>query len=136
MPELGPYGSVRGARGNSRPYRDNGVSGLSGPFLTLLGRWPRSARAGRSQFSLAARSLSARLPIFEKAYSQGHMRRRDFMSFVGATAVWPVAAHAQQLEDYVHNEGHIMVSVALNSFFSAAVAISGVYAVLKIGIQS
>src|SRR5258708_26188182 len=23
MPELGPYGSVRGARGNSRPYRDN-----------------------------------------------------------------------------------------------------------------
>src|SRR6202790_5153824 len=106
MPELGPYGSVRGARGNSRPYRDNGVSGLSGPFLTLLGRWPRSARAGRSQFSLAARSLSAKLPIFEKAYSQGHMRRRDFMSFVGATAVWPVAAHAQQLEDCVHNEGH------------------------------
>jgi len=29
-----------------------------------------------------------------------------------------------------------MVSVALNSFFSAAVAISGVYAVLKIGIRS
>ena len=24
MPELGPYGSVRGARGNSRPYRDPG----------------------------------------------------------------------------------------------------------------
>ena len=23
MPELGPYGSVRGARGNSRPYRDS-----------------------------------------------------------------------------------------------------------------
>jgi len=60
----------------------------------------------------------------------------DFMSFVGATAVWPIAAYAQQLEDYVHNEGHIMVSVALNSFFSAAVAISSVYAVLKIGIQS
>ena len=50
---------------------------------------------------------------------------------VGATAVWPLAAHAQQLDDYVHNEGHI-VSVA----FSAAVAIAGVYAVLKVGIQS
>jgi hypothetical protein len=24
MPELRPYGSVRGARGNSRPYRDSG----------------------------------------------------------------------------------------------------------------
>jgi hypothetical protein len=24
MPELGPSGSVRGARGNSRPYRDSG----------------------------------------------------------------------------------------------------------------
>jgi ABC transporter substrate binding protein len=25
MPELGPYGSVRGARGNSRPYREHGA---------------------------------------------------------------------------------------------------------------
>jgi hypothetical protein len=64
------------------------------------------------------------------------MRRRDFMSFVGATAVWPPAAHAQQLRDYVHNEGHKIVSVALNNFFSAAVAIADVDAVLKIGIQS
>jgi hypothetical protein len=24
MPELGPYGSMRGARGNLRPYRDHG----------------------------------------------------------------------------------------------------------------
>jgi hypothetical protein len=23
MPELGPYGSVRGARSNARPYRDH-----------------------------------------------------------------------------------------------------------------
>jgi hypothetical protein len=38
------------------------------------------------------------------------MRRRDLMS-VGATAVWPLAAHAQQLDDYVHNEGHKIVSV-------------------------
>jgi hypothetical protein len=25
MPELGSYGSVRGAAGNSRPYREHGV---------------------------------------------------------------------------------------------------------------
>jgi hypothetical protein len=63
------------------------------------------------------------------------MRRRDFMS-VGATAVWPLAAHAKQLDDYVHNEGHKIVSVALSKFFPAAVAIAGVYAVLNVGIQS
>src|SRR5665647_1077995 len=28
MPELGPYGSVRGARGNSRPYRESWISSL------------------------------------------------------------------------------------------------------------
>jgi hypothetical protein len=61
------------------------------------------------------------------------MGRRDLMS-IGATAVWPLAAHAQQLDDYVHNEGHKIVSV--NKFFSAAVAIAGVYPVLKVGIQS
>jgi len=43
---------------------------------------------------------------------------------------------AQQLDDGVHNEGHKIVSVALNEIFSAAVAIGGVYAVLKVGIQS
>jgi succinate dehydrogenase hydrophobic anchor subunit len=63
------------------------------------------------------------------------MRRRDLVS-VGATAVWPLAAHAQQLDDYVHNEGHKIVSVALKKIVSAAVAIAGVYAVLKVGIQS
>ena len=30
MPELGPYGSVRGARGNSRLYRDRGrIAGMA-----------------------------------------------------------------------------------------------------------
>src|SRR5271168_2664364 len=34
MPELGPYGSVRGERGNSRPYRESRVSRSSGPLLS------------------------------------------------------------------------------------------------------
>ena len=45
MPELGPYGSVRGARGNSRPYRESGVSEPSGPVLTLI----ESGPSGRSE---------------------------------------------------------------------------------------
>ena len=36
MPELGSHGSVRGARGNSRPYRESRISGPSGPLMTQL----------------------------------------------------------------------------------------------------
>jgi hypothetical protein len=55
MPELGPYGSVRGARDNSRPYRDPGsfASGSGRPPLQPcpLYRsafwWPTVALGGR-----------------------------------------------------------------------------------------
>ena len=40
------------------------------------------------------------------------------------------------LEDYVHQPGPKVVSLALNNFLSAAIAIAGVFAVLKISIQS
>ena len=40
------------------------------------------------------------------------------------------------LEDYIQKKVPKVVSLALNNFFSAVVAIAGVYAVLKIGIQS
>ena len=33
MPELGKYGSVRGARGNSRPYRDQTIGWLKSTFV-------------------------------------------------------------------------------------------------------
>jgi hypothetical protein len=36
MPELGPYGSVRGARGNSRLYRDPRPICYIGHALNLL----------------------------------------------------------------------------------------------------
>ena len=35
MPELGPYGSVRGARGNSRPYRESDMLTARMALLTL-----------------------------------------------------------------------------------------------------
>ncbi len=35
MPELGPYGSVRGARGNSRPYRDRNSDIANRSKMTL-----------------------------------------------------------------------------------------------------
>jgi hypothetical protein len=37
MPELGPYGSVRGARGNSRPYRESDWPTVKMALLTLSG---------------------------------------------------------------------------------------------------
>ena len=40
------------------------------------------------------------------------------------------------LEDYIHQEGPKVVLLALNNFFSAVVAIAGVFAVLKIAIQT
>ncbi len=36
MPELGPYGSVRGARGNSRPYRESRVSDQATAVIIVL----------------------------------------------------------------------------------------------------
>lgn len=39
------------------------------------------------------------------------------------------------LEDYIHKDGPKLVSLALNNFFSAVVAVAGIYAVLKIGVH-
>jgi hypothetical protein len=38
MPELGSYGSVRGARGNSRPYRELDIDGCIGSNPLTEGR--------------------------------------------------------------------------------------------------
>jgi hypothetical protein len=42
MPELGPYGSVRGARGNSRPYRESRPLPRKATLLTHSGRSKRA----------------------------------------------------------------------------------------------
>jgi hypothetical protein len=44
MPELGPYGSVRGARGNSRPYRDRATASEILALLTQSGPHPGKRR--------------------------------------------------------------------------------------------
>ena len=49
MPELGPYGSVRGARGNSRPYRENKGRAVKMTRMTQKRHHPDEGRAaGRS----------------------------------------------------------------------------------------
>jgi len=48
MPELGPYGSVRGAAGNSRPYREcRPIAGVATSPRAGVGKPPGKAPAGR-----------------------------------------------------------------------------------------
>ena len=49
MPELGPYGSVRGARGNSRPYRESERPTVKTALLTRS-RLGQIAKAGSSVY--------------------------------------------------------------------------------------
>jgi hypothetical protein len=51
MPELGPYGSVRGAAGNSRPYRERrGRDGATHSVKTASEKRPGTkSRLGKRQ---------------------------------------------------------------------------------------
>ena len=68
MPELGPYGSVRGARGNSRPYREKHLLALS-----------------ISQFDPLT-DIRAVRPLIEKsaAVSRSSLRREDRLNNIFA----------------------------------------------------
>ena len=61
MPELGPYGSVRGARGNLRPYRDHRTDGERCPLMTLSVISQPSIDALRKDYSITS---SARGAVF------------------------------------------------------------------------
>jgi hypothetical protein len=72
MPELGPYGSVRGAAGNSRPYRERRpieeVRRVAGPSSeSLQGRNPREVGVGAAARAMgipARGRLAWALPIW------------------------------------------------------------------------
>src|SRR6266478_5516815 len=51
MPELGPYGSVRGALSNERPYRDLGNVGANYPFERSHGFAGSQASSGHRDYS-------------------------------------------------------------------------------------
>src|ERR1700688_3986349 len=54
MPELGPYGSVRGARGNSRPYRESSGRGVKPTRLTCRqAQWGKGVRLHRARIAVA-----------------------------------------------------------------------------------
>ena len=58
MPELGTYGSVRGAAGNSRPYRE--CRPLTNGATDTGGRRPKASKGGnrdRGRWGGAARAL-------------------------------------------------------------------------------
>src|SRR5947209_14837827 len=66
MPELGPYGSVRGALSNERPYRDLRNVAINYPLVRahrFAGIQPNSGRRDYSRLSCAAGSAAG---IFSK----------------------------------------------------------------------
>ena len=56
MPELGPYGSVRGARGNSRPYRESRRYAAKPTRLTQLRHGRLKTFAAQKHCSFVAKA--------------------------------------------------------------------------------
>ena len=86
MPELGLYGSVRGALSNERPYRDLRNVGANYPFENsrgFPGSEPNSGQGDHSRLSCSAGIRSSRLGsagIFSKRSGRtlAIMRRRPY----------------------------------------------------------
>ena len=55
MPELGPYGSVRGARGNSRPYRESRRGPVKPTRMTQGRHAAFNHRPNSAPFTIATR---------------------------------------------------------------------------------
>jgi hypothetical protein len=75
MPELGPYGSVRGALSNERPYRDLRNVAANYPFersYRFAGIQPNSSDRDYSRLSCAAGEMPLgprAVGIFSKRYA-------------------------------------------------------------------
>ncbi len=84
MPELGPYGSVRGARGNSRPYRESRRGPAEPTRMTHIGvrqeSWQRiggeSPPWGKDQPSAPTPSDARRPARADVKRSQGRPRAK------------------------------------------------------------
>ena len=61
MPELGSYGSVRGARGNSRPYREHRDAVANRSFLTLSDTLQTRITALRKDHSITSLACASKL---------------------------------------------------------------------------
>ena len=83
MPELGSYGSVRGAAGNSRPYRERRQRGGS---AGSTGRRPKSAKA-RSRGKCGTRQSNeryeGRMPATLSTVSATRARDEVYLSIPG-----------------------------------------------------
>src|SRR5258708_4692910 len=96
MPELGPYGSVRGARGNSRPYLGNAgwpvlpVEGIRLDVIQAPKPEPRIMRYELTDFEWAARNL------IERFFNEIKQCRRVATDMTGSRpAIWPSSISLQ-----------------------------------------
>jgi hypothetical protein len=89
MPELGPYGSVRGARGNSRPYRESRRDPVKPTRMTQLGH-REGQRQSVNKYGVGSELWPEPFPEQPKRWTLTPLHIRDFTNRRGSDVDSPI----------------------------------------------